>query len=228
MFNNIPNHIDQALARLLTQYSNSPNLQNLLTGIITPIQAIEDELGLMNTLRYLPLATGAQLDIIGAIVGIARAPGQSDASYLISIYGQIKINTSEGLPEQMIQAYQLFTGAMLVLLYEGGFAGMELESSIYFSSQAQVNMVISRLLEAAPAGVRVDELVSFDPVAPFSMDGTLSPGAGFGDLFDAGAGGGFATGSFFTEYFGMDGDDPTIAGFGDNRDPLVGGVFASL
>jgi hypothetical protein len=225
MFTTIPNHVQQALARLVTQYQNSPNLQSLLSGIVTPCQDIENALVDMNNLRYLPDATGAQLDVIGVIVGLARTQGQSDASYILDLYGQIKVNTSEGQPEQAIQAFLLFTGAPYVLLYETHLASLFFNSIYTPSDQSAADMLIETMEEVTPAGVRVEGFVSFDPSEAFSYDGPL-PGAGYGDAGDPTVGGKYGRGyQYIGGGFAYAGDDPTGLGYGSEVDPLVGGCY---
>lgn len=224
MFSPIPNHVQQALARLMTQYQNSPNLQNMMAALINPLQDIEGVLTDMNDLRYLPLATGAQLDLIGVIVGISRPTGMSDANYLLLIYGQIKINTSQGQPEQMIQAFILFAGVSMVILAEFQNASFLFESVYVPPNQAAVDSLITTLNGAKPAGVRIDGIVSYDPDMAFAYDGPLS---GFG--YDDGSqtvGGKYAElYQFIGGGFAYDGDDPTGLGYGSLLDPLCGGAY---
>ena len=224
MFTPINNHVEQAIARLVTQYKNAPNLQGLITAIVEQIQIIENSLTDMNTLRYLPDAQGQQLDNIGQIVGIARPAGMSDALYLNLILGQIKINTSQGQPEQVIQLFLLLTGAPFVILYEGANAEILLESSFQVPDQPTADNLIETISQATPAGVRVDGIVSFDPTMAFAYDGPL-PGFGYDDGSQT-VGGKYAE---LWEYagggFAYDGSDPSGLGDGSLSDPLCGGTY---
>lgn len=223
MFTPINNHVQQALARLLQQYANSPNIQNLITALVNPIQDIESELTDMNNLRYLPEATGAQLDIIGSIVGIARISGQSDASYLNSIYGQITINTSQGQPEQVIQAFSIFTGADMIILYEA-LAAVMIETTWVPGSQTEVDTLITNMMQVTSAGVRFDGIIVYDPTMAFAYDGVLQ-GLGYDDGSQT-VGGEYPTlYQFIGGGFAYDGTDPTGLGYGSIHDPLVGGVY---
>lgn len=223
MFNIITNHYLQATQRLMSQYQGSQNLLNFLAAIIQPIQDIEYELNDMNVERELVNAFGIQLDNIGTIVGLARSPGQTDSEYLMELQGQIGINVSEGQPESVIQAFQLFTGVPLVILDEFFPAEIVLESIYVFANQAAVDAMIQLMQEVAPAGVRCDGIITFDPVMPFAFDGSL-----FGSGFDDGSntvGGIWSSLNLPDTQFSMDGDDVTGAGFGSTDDPLVGGWF---
>lgn len=178
----------------------------------------------MNTLRYLPNAQGAQLDVIGIIVGEPRPPGTSDADYINLIYGRIKINTSQGQPEYAIQTFQLFTGAPQVILYEG--RGCVLLESIWVPpNQAAVDSLINILLEVLPAGVRADGIVAYDPTDAFAYAGTL-PGQGYGTVSDPSVGGKYPTlYQFHGGGFAYAGDDVAGLGYGSIHDPLVGGIY---
>ena len=177
----------------------------------------------MNNLRYLPEAQGAQLDIIGVIVGISRPKGMSDAQYLLLIYGQIKINISQGQPEQLIQAYLLFTSAPEVILTEFQ-ASVILASSYIPPDQHTVDNLITTLKQAAPAGVRIDGLISYDETMAFAYDGTL-PGLGYDDGTQTVGGKYAALYQFIGGGFAYAGDDPSGLGYGSLLDPLAGGAY---
>lgn len=227
MFTPINDHLPQALARLMTQYAQAENLKNFITAIVNPVQEIEGVLGDLNTLRTLAIAFGQQLDNIGKIVGLERPPGADDDTYRNDLYAEIKINTSEGQPEQAIQTYQLFTGATLVLFFEHFPAEVSVESDYVPPDQTTVDLLLGILQKVLPAGVRCDALVSFDSSMAFAMDGPL-PGLGFDDDDNPGVGGMFPTEFVRNTFFEMDGDDATGAGFGSDDDPLVGGWFDNI
>ncbi len=179
MFNPIPDHVAAALKRLINQYRGATNLQGVLTAIIEPLNGIETVLGDMNTLRYLPDAFGAQLDLIGRIVGLPRPPGMGDAQYLLELYGQIKINTSQGQPEQAIQVFQLFTGAGQVRLFEFFPARVQIQSAYVPPDQNTVDTIIKAVDDSLPAGVATEGFVTYDATSPFTYSGVLSPSGGY-------------------------------------------------
>lgn len=224
MFDPISNHAQQAIARLLNQYRSSTKLQNLLSALIAPLQDIEAALGDMNVSRYLPAAVGAQLDLIGKIVGLERPPGASDAVYIQELYGQIKINTSQGQPEQAIQTYQLFTGAALALLFEFFPGEIQMQSDYTPPDQATVEMLIRILYEVIPAGVRPHGLVAYNPMRKFAYAGSL-PSAGYGTLSDSTKGGVYPHFYRQKQTFRYAGVNPDSGGYGSLIDPLVGGVY---
>jgi hypothetical protein len=224
LFTPIPNHVEQALARLISQYQDAVGFNGFITALVNPCQDIEGVLNDLNVKRQLAVATGVQLDNIGTIVGLARPPGATDDQYRNDLYAEIKINVSEGQPEQAIQTFQLFTGAQLVLLDEHFPAEVSIESEIVFPDQPSVDMILQIMQQVLPAGVRCDGIVEFDPTNPFAFDGSLF-GGGFGSDTDPTAGGLFATLRLRDGQFAFDGDDPTAEGLGSTDDPLVGGEF---
>jgi hypothetical protein len=224
MFTVIPNHVGQAIARLMSQYGNAENLQNVLSAIINPLQDIESVLNDLNVKRQLSVAEGQQLDSLGTIIGLARPAGADDTTYRQDLYAQIKVNISEGQPEQAIQTFQLFTQAGLVLLNEYFPASVLINSDHVFPTQEDVDKILEIMQEVLPVGVRCNGIVEFDSSIPFAMDGSLS-GAGFGDINDPSTGGIWATFKRRGGEFAFAGDDVTAEGFGSPDDPLVGGRF---
>lgn len=223
----IPNHADLAIARLISQYANAENLQNLIRALIVPVQEIEGVLEQLNLLRQLAIATGIQLDLLGTIIGLARFPGDSDDLYRQKLYAEIKVNTSQGQPEQAIQTYQLFTSAALVILTEFFPAEIIIASEYMPPDQDTVDLLLSILNKVLPAGVRADGIISFDPTEAFAYDGSL-PGLGYGTVGDPSVGGKYPflfTHNQFFEYAGNDGNG---LGYGSTDDPLVGGWYASV
>lgn len=219
MLTPIPDYVASALARLMTQYKAAPNLQGVIEAVLKPLNAFEQNLGDMDSVRYLPAAIGAQLDLIGRIVGIEREPGQSDAEYLLRIYAQIKINTSEGQPEQAIQVFQLFTGAPQVRLFEMFPARVQIASEYDPPNQAAIDTIINAVDRALPAGVATEGFVTYDPTSPFIYQGVLSPGSGY----TSGKYSELHKHKFIFGYGG--GTNTLIRGYGAQEDQLVGGGY---
>lgn len=195
-----------------------------MTALIGPLQDIEATLTDLNNLRYIPLATGAQLDILGSIVGIKRPTGASDAVYLQLIQGEISLNISQGEPEAAISVFLLFTQTTSCILYEEANAGVLLEGTWHPTSQIDVDKLILTLQNTLPAGVRCDGIVECDNTIPFAYAGSL-PGGGYDDGTQA-VGGKYAK---LWEYkgpgFAYAGTDPTGQGYGTLFDPLAGGSY---
>lgn len=97
----INNHVQQALNRLLEQYRGLSNFAALITSLVTQIQDLENALYPLDQYRQLQFAYGAQLDGIGDIVGLKRN-GLSDAEYFIFLIGAIAENNSDTTANTMI------------------------------------------------------------------------------------------------------------------------------
>lgn len=192
--------------------------------MIGPIQDIEAALGSMNTLRYFPEAAGAQLDTIGAIVGVTRPPGASDLVYSQLIMGKIAQNVSDGLPEQIISLFLLFTQVNYVTLYEAHNAEYLLESVWVPTDQDAVDGLIEILQNASPAGVRCAGIVSYDGDLAFAYAGDQA-GLGYDDGTQV-VGGEYATlHEFKGPGFAYAGSDYSGQGYGTLFDPLAGGCY---
>lgn len=227
MFTPISDHQTEAKARLITQYRESGQLRGLVGAIVKPIQAIEDALVQLNTQRQLDTATGVNLDRLGDILGFPRPPGDSDALYRQKLLARVKINTSQGEPERVIETFKLFTGATQVQLYEGSPAEIHIASEYVPPDQATVDLLLGIIEEILPAGVRCGSIVVFDPTETFAFEGDL-PGLGFDDDATPGSGGKFAAVWTRNGYFEFEGDDPKGEGYGSNDDPLVGGWLSDV
>ena len=92
----ILDHAAQAQGRLLEQLKNRPVMTSIIAALAAAVQLCEGQLYALYTGRSLfgMTAQGKQLDDIGAVVGIARS-GQSDASYYVTIAGQVAANSSQ-------------------------------------------------------------------------------------------------------------------------------------
>jgi hypothetical protein len=138
----ITDHVQQALNRLLYQYKGKANIAALLTALVEPIQELEDAIFDVNSGRQFfngsayP-ASGAQLDGIGAIVGVARN-GLEDAEYLVFIIGTIVVNNSDGTIPTLLNVVNIFFEPDLFLafdMYPAEFnvelAGSTLDPTLY-------------------------------------------------------------------------------------------------
>jgi hypothetical protein len=94
------NVISQALA-LLTGDNQQPNIQALLTSYLTLAQEFETALYALYESRIIANAVGAQLNILGNIVGAQRG-NLDDADYRTAIKIQIAVNSSQGRASDLV------------------------------------------------------------------------------------------------------------------------------
>jgi hypothetical protein len=104
-------HFNSALARLVQQYKNKPQLKLLMQAILGEFQTVEDMLDDVRWLRAISLATGQQLDNLGKLVGIKRN-GLGDETYRTRLRAQVLLNLSSGSPEEIYA----IVSAMLALV----------------------------------------------------------------------------------------------------------------
>lgn len=224
----IPDHSDQAVGRLISQYKEKPRIEGFLRAFVDPFQPLEAALIDLIINRWVYTAVGAQLDVLGVIVDEPRG-GRMDQEYRIAIIAKIAINNSKGTPEEVISIFGLLTASTDILLQEY-FPGV-----VWLSGNGNFQF----------------DYTNVGPDA-FAFAGGVD-GLGFGDYFDPSVGGVFnslilknvgalyaimdsvlAAGVRLDELIQF--DDPAFsfagdvngAGFGDYFDTSVGGKFASI
>lgn len=93
----ILDHAAQAVARLATQFRESPRLKGLITVVGNEVQAVEDALNVMRAqLRDYTVAEDNALDNIGALIGAPLRGTSSNVVYRLRVAGQILVNRSNG------------------------------------------------------------------------------------------------------------------------------------
>jgi hypothetical protein len=113
----ISNHAARTVGLLIEQFRRErPLINAYITAIAKQCQEVEDALFDLLRFRSIGTANAAQLDEIGAIVGLARTGG--DDLYRSDLYFQVFLNNSNGEPETIIAAAQRITKAMQVLYDE--------------------------------------------------------------------------------------------------------------
>jgi len=108
-----PALVAEGITRLLEQYKGSETLKKLLTIYLEEIQELEDANFAVITSRFLEGAEGAQLDVLGALVGELRQ-GKTDEAYKVWITARIRLNRSFGRPDDVIECLHLVTDATFV------------------------------------------------------------------------------------------------------------------
>lgn len=225
----ITDHSDAAVARLAEQFKEKTRISGLIQAFIDQYQLTENMFFDLLNFRSINSAVGAQLDILGAIVGEDRR-GRTDEPYRKAIVAKIGINTSKGTPEEVIAIFKFVTNATRVFYLETYPGEIEIYSD-----------------------VNIEYTLSGNGEDAFAFDGGID-GLGFGDIFDSAIGGTMAyletndviavyilcdsviPGGVRLNYVGwFDGDeafsfdgDTLSKGFGDALDLEVGGKFAEI
>jgi hypothetical protein len=160
----ITNYCERASDRLIEQFETKQNINKYLCALIEPFQELEYVFGDLLQLRTLSLASDAQLDGLGDIVGIARK-GLADDAYRNAIRFQIGLNFSNGEPETIIALAKNLTEATQVNLKEIYPATMQI-----LTNGTNVDGQTRKLLEqSALAGVAIELIVNYSSI-PFAFE----------------------------------------------------------
>lgn len=180
----ISDHGAQALARLAEQYKNKVKLAGTIGAYTAQAQAIEDAIVGVFGVPSIATSAGAQLDLIGRLVGEKRS-GRVDADYRTWIAARIQANLSSGDPESIYSVFKplLVAGQTLQIASEG-LASFALR--IFGAPTTNATQLAAILAIAKAAGVRV--LLEYETVAPaatFTWDGTSAQAWDNGAFADA-------------------------------------------
>ena len=168
----IANYYERGVALLASQFQirnpdGSPtNLQKIIKAIASQAQKINTQQQLLQTMRYLNTAQGVQLDGLGQILGLARIPGESDASYREALQFQIFINQSHGTPEEVMKILEFVTDATKVWydeLYPAAYQ-MATNGLVFPPNPSDVASLIQSV---SPAGVAFIALTATYNTNPF-------------------------------------------------------------
>lgn len=111
--------IKSGLEKLITQYKSAEILKKILTAYLNQIQKLSNATEEVLLKRLFDNAEGFQLEILGSIVGRGRA-NLDDINYKRLIRAQIKINKSEGSPDNLLEICSLVADdAATFSIYEG-------------------------------------------------------------------------------------------------------------
>lgn len=150
----ITSYIDNAKNRLLEQYKNSKNFNNLIAAQAAEFQDLEDDIFDVDLKRHIDVAEGVQLDKIGLSVGAERR-GLNDELFRRVIYTQIQINVSGGSAEAVLNALKYITNATRTRYKDAFPAGMEL----YVESTETVSNLYDKLEQVVGVGIQVRQIV---------------------------------------------------------------------
>ena len=150
-------HVTGALKRLCEYAKDKPKLRDLLTVLVEPVQDVENAFTQILLERTVDTALGAQLDVVGAIVGQPRAGVSDDELYRRYIRARIATNKSRGTVNDLLKVARLVVNdetASLVIDLQGtaalvlGVYGPETPDDV-------ADILIAFLQQAVAAGVRI-------------------------------------------------------------------------
>lgn len=192
----VESHCKDGLDLLIEQYRNKPRIETLLCIYLDQVQELEDALWELLVRRGVSSAFGAQLDMLGAIVGRARG-GLENEDYRAWIRAQIRANRSAGSATDILTILSLIFGdAMDYEIREWWPATLTV--TLHDELVLAPSVLFAILKQAKSAGVRLlleytgeDELETFQ-FASATSPVELSTLLGFGSTRDATMGGYYA------------------------------------
>lgn len=188
-------HTTKALARLIERWrqDRNPNLAKLISSFTDEVQELENAIWDSIVARLPDYAEGAQLDVLGRIVG-RRRDGLGDAAYRAHIKAQVRINQSFGNAEDVIEVIKLVDTVSF------HFRDYPIASfSVWFDappSNASIGRELPDLISRTrAAGVRglvsfpVDRVSARGAFFGSAYDPTLNAARGFSSSYDSSVGG---------------------------------------
>ena len=158
-------------------------IEQLVAVLAGPAQDLENALQQLLLQRTVDNAVGAQLDIIGRLVGQIRQ-GQDDDTYRRYIRARIATDNSTGKTEEFIAITQLILNDLTALINvetQNIATAVETISGIAVTT-ALAQIVHDFLMQAKAAGVKLYVVYSIvTPDITFTYDGTSA------QAYDAGA-----------------------------------------
>lgn len=143
------------------QYKDAPNLNAILEVLASPFDDLKVVYAALKNLLDLETAEGAQLDLIGAIIGEPRN-GRLDPDYLIGIKFKIFKNTSKATVDDIVKALKFISQADLVVYSDNPPASY----TIYTDGQELASNINEMIDKLSAAGVSLIVYAS-DGEVPF-------------------------------------------------------------
>ena len=168
-------HVAEALANLIAQFEDKPNIIKLISIYVAQLQELEDAFSDLLTETTIENAEGLHLDNIGQIVGEPRS-GRSDVQYRTAIRARIGLNTSEGTIEDVIDLATAVSGAPVAVqiqeIFPAGFLLNILDP--IDPAQVDIDRMASFIASGRAGGVR--GLLTFGVLGAFQYDGPAGTG----------------------------------------------------
>jgi hypothetical protein len=181
----VRSHTDQALGRLVERWKK-PALQALVRSYTDELQEVESMLWDVILLRFPDYASGAQLDVLGRIVGEPRR-GKGDAAFRARIKAQIRINSSFGRLSDIIAVLNLADPASYTIeeLGPAFFRVVYLEPAVSAAVQGEIPAMVAATRAAGVGASVTQPVVPTDGFGPFTFSDSggdpAADGPGFSD-----------------------------------------------
>lgn len=108
-------HAEDASSRLLAQFDAAPKLHALVASLVGPFQHLEEAAFEVLSAFDVDTALGAQLDVVGALVGEARQ-GRSDIAYRAYVKARILSHRANGQAQRIYAIARALLGTGILSL----------------------------------------------------------------------------------------------------------------
>lgn len=154
----------------LTSRLQKDSLKAFVRAMVGPFQNVESICNDFLSDRWIDTAIGKQLDGCGDIVGELRQ-GRSDDEYRLAIRLKVKVITSNGTPDDLINALKDITEPTDCQYLKGNNATVYLFTNGIYSPQS----IIEPFNAMAPAGIERVSIAKTYTSNPMRMGGLESP-----------------------------------------------------
>jgi len=180
-------HVLQALDKLPIAHRGKTNIAHFLTALVTPIQEVENALWQLYAERNVDTAIGAQLTLVGKIVGQSREGVTDDDIFRRYVRARISVNRSKGTLSNVFTVADLvLDDESLSLIWDPGVvAAGHLRVQGGTVTDALAEVLIGFLRDTVASGVRIVTITqavadSDSFIFPLfcQLDGSHSSGSG--------------------------------------------------
>jgi len=178
----INNHVDTAKGRLIRQYRQGSNVEDICEAFVDPLQQVEDDMYELYSTLDIDVMTGVNLDRIGAIIGQPRS-GFDDDTYRVFLKGRVGINNSRGTLNDIVSLWNNFNPGETIQVNEQYPAQVELLTTGVQATQQIQDFIYDLMNQALQAGVKLVWILPYTVKGDgiFKFDSTASA-----DHFDTG------------------------------------------
>ena len=163
-------HVADAQEQVWNRFKKCPNISNLATVTGKRFQILSNDLEDIRAVRDLDVATGTNLDKLGAIVGQDRE-GFSDLIYRTLIKAKTAANRSKGTTENLINTALILRNDVATdITYTELFpASVQIDFLNSLETLQHQALIADLLFLTKLGGVRL--VVTFSTPTPFGFDG---------------------------------------------------------
>ncbi len=176
---------------LTSQYRTAPNFNAWLAAALTPLGDLTDCLSLFTLSFDLDVAEGAQLDVLGDIVGVKRvvpfqpsngvSPTLDDTTFRLLIQATIARNQWDGTIDGLQTFWQtMFPGGSIVIQDNQNMTATIILSGAF--SSILEDLILNGYIVPRPAGVQYTYNLSTLPLFGFDEDNSFIAGFDQGHL----------------------------------------------